>query len=325
MEANEEHIDELIAKYLAGEALPDEAIWLDDWKNQSEANSLYFNRSKKALQFTLDEHIDTDKLFQRITQQQQTRPVYKLNRYFTPFNIAAAIVFVSLLGFITSIIFKGNSEPDILFTSAETVKQQTLSDGSTVALNKQSTLTVMHDFNTKQRKVKLEGEAFFDIKHNEEISFVIEAGNLLIKDIGTAFNVKAEAKSDSISVFVTEGIVELSANNQLLILHQNEGAIYLKSSGNFIESQKLQPNIAAYKTKQFHFKGNTLGEVTETLNAVYGQLIQLENEQLRLCTISVDFQNESPEMIVAIIAETLGLTVEQKNGTYFLRGKGCNL
>lgn len=324
MKENEEHIDELIAKYLAGEAMPDEAIWLDDWKSQSEANLQYFNRAKKLFGFTLDEKMDTQKMYRNIIATASKEvPVYTLKRFITPFRIAASLILVSLIGLMAVLFVKNNEQPDTIFASTETVQEQQLADGSSVALNKHSKLTVVGGFNGKQRKVKLEGEAFFEVKHDDNKPFVIDAGGLLIKDIGTAFNVKARPESDSVFVFVTEGIVELSANNQTIVLYENQHSVFLKSTKGFVKTNYIGANIAAYKTKQFHFNASTLGEVLESLNAVYGPIIQLQNKQLALCTISVDFQNELPETIVTIIAQTLGLEVEQHNGTYLLKGTNC--
>lgn len=322
MKKNEINIDELIAKYFAGEALPDEAIWLDEWKNQSEANLQYFNQSKKLLLFSEREQFDASKMLKHILQQPQTETrVLKLNQYFTPFRIAASLILVSLIGISALLIFK--NKPDTILASTEAVQEQQLADGSTVALNKHSKLTVMGGFNGKQRNVKLEGEAFFEIKHDAEKPFVIDAGGISIKDIGTAFNVKANPESDSVSVFVTEGIVELRTSTEVKTLHENEGIIYLKSTQTFVAIEQVQTNIAAYKTKKFHFKTSTLAEVVTTLNSVYGPIIQLQSAQLASCTITVDFQNETPETIVNIIAQTLGLEVEQQNGVYLLKGTSC--
>jgi transmembrane sensor len=321
---NEEHIDELIAKYLAGEASPDEAVWLDDWKIRSEANLQYFNRAKQLFGFTLDEHFDAQKMFQQIigsTSRQTT--LFSLRTYFTPLRIAASLILVSVIGITAILLLKTPIPRDTVLASTATVVEQKLADGSTVALNKYSRLTVSGGFNGSQREVKLEGEAFFDVKHDDAKPFVIDAGGLLIKDIGTAFNVKAEPQNDSVFVYVTEGIVELSANNQLVVLKQNESSVYIKTTGRFIETNIVQANIAAYKTRQFHFNGTTLGEAVSAINAVYGSIIQLQNPQLAQCTISVDFHNESPETIVTIIAQTLSLEVEKHNNIYILKGTGC--
>jgi ferric-dicitrate binding protein FerR (iron transport regulator) len=321
---NEEHIDDLIAKYLAGEAGPEEAIWLDDWKDQSEDNLRHFNKAKQVFGFTLDQRFDAQKMYQSIlAHTPKESKVIPLRTYFTPIRIAASLIIVSLIGIMAVMLMRTPAQPDTIMASAETIQEQKLADGSSVALNKHSKLTVVGGFNGKQRKVKLEGEAFFEVVHDETKPFVIEAGGILIKDIGTSFNVKAIPGNDSVFVYVTEGIVELSANEQTLVLKQNESSVYIVSARRFIESHIVQANITSYKTKQFHFSAATLAEVTTALNAVYGPFIQLQNAQLAQCTISVDFYNESPETIVTIIAQTLGLEVEKRNDTYLLKGTSC--
>lgn len=324
MNLKEEHIDELLAKYFAGEALPDEAMWLDEWKNQSDANQQYFNRSQKLMLFSNQKQFAAHEMYERIIQQpQKEATIFKLTHYFTPFRIAASLILVSLIGLSALLLLKNKTAPDTILAATETVHEQQLADGSTVALNKHSKLTVIGGFNGKQRKVKLEGEAFFEVKHDDQKPFVIDAGGISIKDIGTEFNVKANPESDSVTVFVTEGIVELTTTAEVKTLHENEGIIYIKSTQTFVAITQTQTNIAAYKTKQFHFNNATLGEVVETLNSVYGPIIQLQSAQLAACTITVDFQNEAPGTIVNIIAQTLGLEIEQQQGVYLLKGTSC--
>jgi transmembrane sensor len=60
----------------------------------------------------------------------------------------------------------------------------------------------------KDRKVKLSGEAFFSVKHEEEKPFVIEAEDVLVRDIGTEFNLKAYPDKDTIEIIVTQGEVQ---------------------------------------------------------------------------------------------------------------------
>jgi transmembrane sensor len=328
LEQNKEHIDDLIAKYLAGEALPDEAILLDDWKNESPGNLQYFIACEKAFQIPTRE-TDTQQLFQNILAQleqpyQKEAKVVRLHTYFTPMRIAASLVAVSLLGLFAAYMFKGNpGQPEAIIASADTTQQQQLADGSQVFLNKHTKLTVVEGFNGKQRKLKLEGEAFFNVVHNAEKPFVIDAGGVLIKDIGTAFNVKADPQSDSVSVFVTEGIVDISNGEKTVQLLANQSVVYIRSTKELKTITNVSANVASYKTKVFHFTASRLGEVITALNNVYGPFIELENADLAACRITVEFNNESPETIVAIITETLGLVYENRNGRYEIKGASC--
>ena len=66
----------------------------------------------------------------------------------------------------------------------------------------------------------------------------------------------------------------------------------------------------------------TLWTVIEALNEVYDKQIMI-SDKIGSCHITVSFNNESQEEIVAIIAETLGLTVSESEGKIMLEGRGC--
>lgn len=329
MELNNEYINELIAKYLAGEATPDEAIILDEWCNASPGNMAWFSESKKAIGIK-DTKVDTAKMFSAVLAQiapaeSKEVKIIPLKPFFTPLRIAASLVVISLIGIMAAMYTRSNKMmPDQQIASLGEVKETKLADGTKVALNKNTKLTVVGGFNDKERKLKLEGEAFFEVSHNETKPFVIDAGGVLIKDIGTAFNVKANPGSDSVFVSVTEGVVDMSNETSTLRLEQNESAVFVRSTKQLILLNLVEPNINAYHTKMFSFKAKTLSEVIETINGVYGYMIRLENNKLSGCRITVDFNNESPETIVAVITETLGLTFHKTNeGIYLIEGSSC--
>jgi transmembrane sensor len=330
LELTREHIDELIAKYLSGEALPDEAMMLDDWKDMSDENLRYFNECEQVFTGTVYREPDISMMFKRVMDDLQEEPqrakVIPLHkRYFSPLGIAASLLIVSLIG-VLAVYFAGNgrSAPEMMIASADSTSAQQLADGSQVFLNKHTTLTVAKGFNGRQRKLKLEGEAYFEVVHDDDKPFVIEAGGLEITDIGTAFNVKAHPQSDSVTVYVTEGIVDISTGNKTMRLLANQSAVYVRSSGALEQTKAIERNAAAYKTKVFRFNASTLGEVVAALNTVYGTFIIVQDHELLKCRITVDFNNESPETILAIITETLGLRYEEKGpGIFEIKGAAC--
>jgi transmembrane sensor len=329
LEITNENIDDLIAKYLSGEALPEEAILLDDWKQLSEDNMRYFTESSQAFDMEINGYTNTQELFRKVLSQievpeKKQAKVINLQTYFTPLRIAASLLVVSIVGIVAVYVMRSSQvKPDTILASAEKTQKQQLADGSQVFLNKHAKLTVVGGFNGKERKVKLEGEAFFEVVHNDEKPFVIDAGGVQIKDIGTAFNVKANPQSDSVMVFVTEGTVSMTTETIVLELHENQSAVYIRSTQQLTEVHAVSSNIASYKTRVFHFRATTLHEVIATLNEVYGDLITLENNTLANCRITVDFNNESPETLLSIITETLGLTYEKTSTGYVIKGTSC--
>lgn len=327
MELNNEHIDALIAKYLVGEALPDEAMELDDWRLLSSENEAYFASCYEVFNQTKYKPIDRTGMYAQVLNNIEIpttkAKVIPIRTFFTPLRLVASLLIVSMIGVLVSQLLKGNKVQEFNIASTDAIKTEVLKDGSQVVLNKHTTLTLVGEFNTKERRLKLAGEAFFEVTHNEEIPFVIDAGGVIIKDIGTAFNVKADPSSDSVFVLVTEGIVEMSSTSEQIRLEQNESAIYIKSTQTFVTNALVAPNAASYKTKMFSFKNQTLGELVETINQVYGPVLAIENKKLENCRITVDFNNESPETMAIILSETLGLSFMQKDQQFVLNGEIC--
>ena len=217
-----------------------------------------------------------------------------------------------------------NDEPiePLVFKSKAKTEQTTLPDGSKVFMNKHS--EIAYSINDKgERKVSLKGEAFFEVKHDEKKPFVIQVNEVMIKDIGTAFNVKAVPENNTVEVVVESGEVQFyTPANAGLSLVKGEKAIYEKNTGRFT---KVLPtpteNTVSYKSKQFEFKATLLKEVVDQLNAVYPIKIVLQDKSLESMRLSVSFNNEAPEDIIEIIADTFYLETEKTDSTVILKPK----
>jgi ferric-dicitrate binding protein FerR (iron transport regulator) len=191
-----------------------------------------------------------------------------------------------------------------------------------VFLNKQT--KIEYAFNKKERthNVKLEGEAYFSIKHDEDAQYIVRAGEVLIKDIGTSFNVKAYPNSDIVEVLVEEGeVIFYTDANPGIRLKKSGRAIYDKKTKQF-NIEKPEPNITAYKTKFFVFGDATLDEVAASFNAVYDSALVVP-DHLKKCRITVTFRDETLQQAVSIIGETLNLSVTQQENKYILNGTRC--
>ena len=206
-----------------------------------------------------------------------------------------------------------------------TTAQDTLPDGTTAFLNKKSSITYKFDKKTGTRKVALSGEGFFEVKHEEEKPFVIETEDAIVRDLGTAFNVKAYPDQDTIEVVVKEGLVQFyTKDDPGLNLFAGETGIYSKRLKSFTKLQRADTNVFAYKTGVFAFHAVDLRSVIERVNEVYDARITLGSDKIADCRLTVSFTNEELETIVDIIAETLALQVERKDKKeIILTGAGC--
>jgi transmembrane sensor len=324
-------MDDLIGKVLAGEATAPEQETVMRWRKQSEANEKYFNQLNhifdKAGAASVQVEFDADEAWSKVKSQlnKSDGKVIPISRtpYFSPLRVAATVF---LLVAVSMVIYLKTAPPvqTLAVESEITTREDTLPDGSTAFLNKKTELKFEYNPREKTRKVKLKGEAYFTVKHEEEKPFIIEADEILVRDIGTEFNLKAYPDKDTIEIIVTHGEVQFyTKQDPGLNLKAGEKAIYSKRTKEFYRIEKPDTNTLAYKTKVFSFNNTDLRSVVALLNEVYNSKIKLGSESLYSCRLTANFKEDNPEIIVEVIAETMGLELTKKDDEFILNGKGC--
>jgi transmembrane sensor len=334
LEQINDHIDELIGKYLAGEAVAEEIAFIESWANENERNRKYFDQFKtifqKAAEVTDYQAYDMDAAWIKMKQSLRASqgksavlpPPASTNPFQFNWRIAAAIVMVLGVGlFVYRMSQPAVPTPLVVRSNTGTVSD-TLPDGSGVVLNKQSQLAYAFDKKKKVHTVTLKGEAYFNIQHDATKTFIVTVDGVMIKDIGTSFNVKAYPESNTVEVVVESGeVMFYTTTDSGVYLRANGKGIYNKTTKTFTIDQP-EENVLAYKTRFFTFSNADLVTVIEAINGVYDKQIVV-SEKIRNCHITVSFNNESQDEIVAIVAETLGLTVSESEGKIMLEGPGC--
>ena len=324
-------MDDLIGKVLAGEATAEEQQRVLAWRMSSEENQKYFSQLNeifdKASTARVQVEFDTDAAWSSLKRKlvKSNDNVIPINRtpYFSPLRIAATIF---LIGALSMVIYLKTAPPvqTLAVASEKITRQDTLPDGSTAYLNKKTELQYEYNPREKTRKVKLKGEAYFTVKHEEEKPFIIEADEILVRDIGTEFNLKAYPDKDTIEIVVTHGEVQFyTQQDPGLNLKAGEKAIYSKRAKEFYRIEKPDTNTLSYKTKVFSFNNTELQSVVALLNDVYNSKISLASESIYTCRLTANFKEDDPEIIVEVIAETMGLELTKKDDQLILSGKGC--
>lgn len=328
MEETFNHIDDLIGKYLAGEASAEERAEVDAWRKRQAENESYFHHLQlifdRAGKIKTTQRFDADKAWNKVKDQLpgKGKQVFVLWRT-NVLRAAAVLAFGIGLGYFVYQEMNPAAAP-VVIAASNAVLTDTLPDGSLAVLNKKSTLTYEHNKRTGERRVALEGEAFFEVKHAAEEPFIIASGEVIIEDIGTTFNVRAFPDSPTVEVIVETGEVAFyTLTDKGLNLTAGETGVYDRQTKSFARLQSMDTNRLAYKTGIFSFRNADLGSIVDDLNAVYDKQIILASDKIRSCQLNVTFRNERIEDIVEIIAETLQLTISREGENYVLSGEGC--
>lgn len=321
---NRENIDELISRFLSGEASPEEAMMLEDWKLEAPENLAHYEQSEKTI--TLLGHgaapaeIDTAKAWQKVKpllDREKVKPLYPKNTFT---RIAAALII--LLGIGAGLVLLFNTDPKgVSYMADKQAKEIQLPDGSEATVFAHSSLTADNGFGKTNRLMHLNGNASFSVVHDEAMPFVIDAGNVFIKDIGTRFTVRSSLDTDTVYVHVDEGIVLLfDSLGSALEIKATEHALYIRSKKQIVKNE----TTVALPNTQLSFSNKPLGDVIATLNATYNTAIILQNASLKNCTITTRFEHEDLDTIISIITETLGLSYEKTATGYIIKGNTCH-
>ena len=316
-------MDDLLVKYLAEEATPPEEELVDRWIASSEANRRYFQHFQQiwlqSRQLAFDTPTDEIKAWQKFQHRVRKEEQLKKKRpAFGWWSIAASIIIVAGAAWFTStILFKGTRDPQILtITSTNEVIKDTMPDGSLATLNKHSAISYPEYFKEKTRKVKLQGEAFFLVKPNKQKPFIIEVNDVVIKVVGTSFNVKSD--DGKTEVIVETGLVQVRQGSEIVELQAGERTVLSATGRTLLKEASNDKLYNYYVSKTFVCDGTPLWKLVEKLNEAYNVNIHIERESLRKLPLTVTFDDESLDTILDIIAQTLLLKVSKKDGKIVL-------
>lgn len=186
----------------------------------------------------------------------------------------------------------------------------TLPDGTKVQLNGATTITYDID-NSRQRLVRLSGEAFFDVAKNPDCPFRVMANDLQIEVLGTSFNVNTY-KKDIIETSLLTGRIKISGGllPQEYILTPGEKATY-SSTDKVLKITKADVHVeTGWCDDYLIFDSEPLTDVIEKIERWYGVEIELRCPQIGQDRLSGSFRHESIQNVIRSLSLQYGFKYE---------------
>jgi len=193
-----------------------------------------------------------------------------------------------------------------------------LSDGSRIFLNRNSELTIRRDFGRNSRNVKLRGEAFFDIAADVSKPFIIDAGNAMVKVVGTSFNVMTSNENSEVEVFVKTGKVVLTSSENSQSIELDPGYIGKINSEITAKSVNKDQNYLSWNTGLLVYNGQTLDVVFNDLKRVYNMDIVADDVSILKNRWTSPIDNQNQETIIRLICVSFNLGYTQDGYVYHL-------
>lgn len=226
---------------------------------------------------------------------------------------AAALLFIvaAALLFIPSSKKQNKMQLSILSTGAGERKVITLSDGSVITLNNSSRLKFPNAFESKIREVSLEGEAFFDIVHNDYKPFVVKTGKIKVHVLGTSFDLKNYFGDVQAEVTVATGKVGVQLQNQKThMLIRGQQLSYNLNSGLVVTSSVQPEDYSGWQKGELIFKNESLESICKRLERWYSVKINIETAVLKRKRINLEQTNESLQNVLKMLGKVAGFNYE---------------
>ena len=293
MENNAYDIKELAHKLENGTISPEEMAWFEQWYQGFNDEEVLLTGSRHSGTSELK-----DSIFNRIASQmeapaQPKRKVISLWR-----NVAAAAAIVLLVAFAA---FYKNAILDIvdpvkqvdLLSKAGQHRQISLPDGTLVWLSPSTRISYPDNFRGAQRLVKLDGEAFFDVKHDATKPFLVHTAGVTTQVLGTSFNVKFYRELPTIQVFVNSGKVEVHDRQHTLGMYTPQQQVtYNKQNQNFSRQTIIGDHALSWMHDDLILDNVEFKEVTVYLQNRYNVNFKYAGKRLSRQHYSVRFSNK---------------------------------
>lgn len=213
-----------------------------------------------------------------------------------------------------------------------------LPDGSVVTLNAGSSMQMGNGFGISTREIFLEGEAFFDVKPDKHVPFIVHTPAVDVKAVGTAFNVKAYPKDDVVETSLVSGIVEVTLkekDNARLLLRPNQKLQWTYSGGENSQPDKTEFSYAekenvtvadmiptddgdrkeiAWTQNKLIFDDDSFEAIGSMLERWYGVKVEFIDETIRSYRFTGKFEKEELGTVLRVLKESRDFNYELVRG-----------
>ena len=269
---------DILYKFFEGNASFEEEAAVKQWMEESAENRLAFLKERKLFDAML--------LLgnEEIIKNGKKRFSINLSSLRTELIKIAAVIALTLGGSFIYRQMQTEQTPIALQTITVPAGQRiniTLADGTNVWLNARTTIQYPITFNEKERLVKLDGEAYFDVTKDKSKPFIVQTDNYNVEVLGTQFDVNAYSETGEFETTLMSGSVKVASvsdSTQKITLKPNNKV--------FLQDGKLHVtavddyNPYRWKEGLICFKNETFTSIMKDFEKYYGLTIQVKNKNV---------------------------------------------
>ena len=310
---------DLLYRFFEGHASLEDMKVVKEWAGASEENAGLLRRERKLFNaMILAGH-------SRRTDIQRMRN--RRNYFIREFLKIASVIVITVS--VTVVLFSIGKDNGGMYLAMQTITVPAgqrvnldLPDGSNVWLNAGTTMQYPVSFMTDKREVILDGEAYFEVAHNEKSPFVVHTSTLDVEVLGTKFNFKNYSNDEEVMISLVEGKVALQNGIKAmeeLYLEPNERMVLNKLTGEMVKSKANVEYANIWRDNKLFFDEELLEDIAKKLMRSYDVRIEVA-DSLRDRRFYGDFMinKNTIEEVLETIASTSRMNYRYENGKYIL-------
>jgi ferric-dicitrate binding protein FerR (iron transport regulator) len=266
--------NETLQRYIDGISSQQEKDIVVRWLDANEENRrdfLILRRINDAVLWS-----DTEKIDQTFAGKEKgLKPVYEL--------LKIAAVFLILLGGY-HLLFSRKPQPQELPVVTQTIyvpegqrAEIKLVDGTTVWLNAKTTLSFPNHFSGTERRVELNGEAYFNVARDESMKFVVQTEHYQVNVLGTEFNVKAYQQNHQFETALMKGSVEISSGQTGEKIRLTPDHRVYTQNGRLVRAALSNHDSFLWKEGIIAFEKESMKDIFDKLQLYYDVRIEVKN------------------------------------------------
>lgn len=231
----------------------------------------------------------------------------------------ACVAFVLGLGLSSAGIMGGK----VTLLSSESISSYTLPDGSRVRLNAGSSLSFSNAMKGRLRRVRLDGQAFFDVAKDPRRPFVVQMNKLKLEVLGTSFDASCFNDSEIETITLKTGSVKvtLPAYKNPVILKPDQKLVYGVYDGEYSVTRTEASNTCRWYETYLDFDNVRFADILTNIQSRYRVTVHNNAVGLADKRLSLTIDNDSLEFIMDVIVKLLPVEYEIHGNEIFINSK----
>jgi transmembrane sensor len=326
----------LLSKRFSREITPAEDEQLKYWLSMDPNNAALAKEYEKIWAQTgaytthvrVDVPADFAKVQRRIRSERQAPPRRGNVALFPYLRVAAALLFL-MLGYAGYRQWFAVPEAELVqIEAANDNKVVLLEDGTKIWLRKDARVEYPKNFAAANRKVRLFGDAYFDVTQKANQPFIVEMEQGgVVQVLGTRFSITSNLTEETVTVLVKEGKVQYNPekNHAGATLTARRKATFNRKARKILISEVTSFNELAWQSGGLEFINHPLAQTMNDLEQYYNVQLELRNPALQACPFTSPLlKGQSVDQVLQLLHKMYQVEVRHTpEGAYVLEGGSC--